>query len=283
LKARQYLKKHGIKLVAAVAAVVIISLVSSQLAAGRSGALSNVAGGLSQPLQRATASVVDWLEGVYSYLYEYDMLVEQNNALRMQLADLQEEVREYSVALEENDALRELLGFVQRRADLSDLEPARIVSWDASNYASAFTLSKGANSGIKLGDSVITEYGALAGQVIELGDTWATVRTIVDVQTDIGALVGDNRYAGVLSGEFSAMQAGQTRITYLASGASIFEGDEVLTSGKGGRFPSGLLIGTISAVMSEAGGQTVYGIVEPACDLGSLSQVYVVKSFEIVE
>ena len=57
----------------------------------------------------------------------------------------------------------------------------------------------------------------------------------------------------------------------------------MLTSGKGGAFPAGLFIGTVTSVMTEAGGQTTYGVVEPACDLGSLSQVFVIKDFEIVE
>ena len=84
-------------------------------------------------------------------------------------------------------------------------------------------------------------------------------------------------------GEFSLMREGRTRITYLTGGGQIFKDDEVLTSGAGGTFPSGLLIGTVAAVMSEAGGQTTYGIVEPSCDLSSLSQVFIIKDYSIVE
>lgn len=283
MKARQYLKKHGIKIAVIVVVVAIITLIGLGARAGRANAAENALGELASPVQTAASAVVGWFEGLYGYLYEYDILVEENNALRAQVAELQEQAREYSAALEENDALRELLGFLQKNTNLEDLELAKIIAWDASNYTSAFTISKGERSGIEVGDCVITEYGALVGQVIELGDTWATVRTIIDVHTDVGALVGDSQYAGVISGEYSAMRDGQTQITYLASGASIFEGDEILTSGKGGLFPSGLLIGRVAAVMSEAGGQVVYGIVEPACNLGTLSQIYVVKSFEIAE
>ena len=79
------------------------------------------------------------------------------------------------------------------------------------------------------------------------------------------------------------MKNGCTRMTYLSAGSQIFEGDEVLTSGKGGAFPAGLIIGTVTTIMSEAGGQTTYGIVEPACDLENLSQIFVIKDYEIVE
>ncbi|MBR5490005.1 MAG: rod shape-determining protein MreC, partial [Oscillospiraceae bacterium] len=52
---------------------------------------------------------------------------------------------------------------------------------------------------------------------------------------------------------------------------------------RGGAFPAGLLIGTVTTVMTEAGGQNTYGVVEPACDVDGLSQVFIVTDYEIVE
>ena len=182
----------------------------------------------------------------------------------------------------ENERLRELFEWSQKHTDFT-LESAKIVAWDTSNYTSAFTISKGSKSGIELGDCVVTEYGALVGQVIELGSEWATIRSIIDVDMDVGALVGPDSFAGVITGEFSLMNHGYTRVTYLASGAEIFAGDEVLTSGKGGSFPAGLLIGTVSAVRTENGGQVTYGIVTPSSKLASLSQVFIIKDFAVVE
>lgn len=256
--------------------------VGSAVRKGVAGALADGTGALAQPARKAATAVVDWLEGVYGYLYEYDRLTEENAALKDELAELREQVRNYDELSAENERLRILCDLQGKREDFV-FESAKIVSWDSSNYASAFTISKGETAGVELGDSVVTESGALVGQVIELGSTWATVRTIVDVNMDVGALVGENSYAGMIVGEFSLMQEGCTRMTYLASGAQIFVDDEVLTSGKGGAFPAGLLIGTVTTVMTEAGGQTTYGVVEPACDLDNLSQVFVIKDYEIIE
>jgi rod shape-determining protein MreC len=222
------------------------------------------------------------VEGIYGYLYEYDRLVEENNSLRAENAELREANRNYSELQAENERLRELFEWSEKHTDFV-MESAKIVAWDASNYTSAFTVSKGSKSDIALGDCVVTEYGALVGQVIELGSDWATIRTIIDVNMDVGALVGEDNYAGVITGEFSLMKQGLTRITYLASGAQIFQKDEVLTSGKGGSFPAGLLIGQVSTVMTESGGQVTYGIVVPACDVSRLSQVFIIKDFEITE
>ena len=282
MKLKHYLSKYGLRLAIALAITVLIVLSVTSMLGGRAGALKNADGLLKAPVQKAAGSLLDWAEGIYGYIYDYDRIVEENNSLRAENAALREAARDYDDLEAENQRLRELFGWAEKHTDFV-LESAKIIGWDAGNYTSAFTISKGSDAGIELGDCVVTEYGALVGQVCELGSEWATIRTIVDVDMDVGALVGPDSYAGVVTGEFSLMKQSLTRITYLSSGAQIFLDDEVLTSGKGGSFPAGLLIGTISAVKSENGGQVTYGIVTPACDLSQLSQVFIVKDFEIVE
>ena len=158
-----------------------------------------------------------------------------------------------------------------------------MVLWSSSNWSHSFTISKGASSGIELGDPVVTEYNAVVGQVTELGETWATVSTVIDVDMSLGAYAGNTGASGIVLGEFSLMKDKLAKLTFLADGAQIFVGDEVLTSGSGGAFPAGLVIGKLTAVQTEAGGQIEYGLVEPQCDFDSLVQVFVIKSFEVVE
>ena len=178
--------------------------------------------------------------------------------------------------------LREALNLRAKHTDYG-LESSKVVLWSSSNWSSSFTISKGASSGIEYGDPVITEYGALVGQVTELGETWATVSTLIDVDMSVGAFVGDTGTSGMVMGEFALMKNKQAKLTFLADGAQIFVGDEVLTSGQGGAFPQGLVIGTITAVQTEAGGQIEFGLVQPQCNFESLVQVFVIKSFEVVE
>jgi len=282
LKLKQYLLKHGVKLAVVLAILVVMILSAANVLGGKAGILKNADGALKAPVQKAAFAMLDWVEGIYGYIYEYDRIVEENNSLRAENAALRETARNYDELEAENERLRTLFGWAEKRTDL-ELESAKLVAWDAGNYSSAFTISKGAAAGIEAGDCVITEYGALVGQIIELGDEWATVRTVIDVNMDVGALVGADKYPGVLTGDFALMKQGLTRVTYLASGAEIFQEDEVLTSGKGGSFPSGLLIGTVDTVMTEAGGQMTYGIVSPACDVSRLSQVFIVKGFSTTE
>ncbi len=281
---KQYIKKYGPRIGAAVMAVVLIAAIAAALLKGRAGLLANVTGSLSSAVGQAASSAAEWIEGIYGYIYEYDQLVAENNALRAQLAEAQQSIISANEFEEENVRLRELLNFAQRHTDYV-LESAKITEWSSSNWESTFRISKGSDNAtnpIEVGDCVITEYGALVGQIIELGDSWCTVRTVVDSGIDVGALVGEAGAVGMCVGEFSLMQQNELRLTYLSENAQLVEGEAVLTSGRGS-IPQGLIIGYISAVLSEGNGQTIYGVVEPACDLGSLTQVFVITDFTIQE
>ncbi|MCD7786758.1 MAG: hypothetical protein LUG87_03610, partial [Oscillospiraceae bacterium] len=80
MKLRNYLAKYGVRIaVIVILCALVIGLVSSARG-GRAGLLRNADGSLKAPLEKATTAALDWLEGVYGYLYEYDSLVEETAA-----------------------------------------------------------------------------------------------------------------------------------------------------------------------------------------------------------
>ncbi len=275
---KEYLKKNGIRLAVILLAVILVGAVSSQVLSGSAGFLTNIILTVREPISKAATAAGDLLEGVYGYVFRYEQLQAENEALRSQLADAQEQARAGAEAVEENQRYETLLGFADENPDYV-MEQARITAWTASNFESSFTISKGSSSGIEAGDAVITEYGALVGQVTEVGTSSATVRTIIDVNTSIGALVGTEGSTAMLVGDYTLMGQGQARVTWLTEGAQLFLDDEILTSGSGDQIPSGLVIGTVSSIQTEAAGQTEYGIITPSADLDSLVQVFIIKDF----
>lgn len=279
---KEYIRKNGIRVGIIVAAAALLIGLGAAARNGNIGFIQNVSGIVKAPIQKVLSSAVNWFDSIYGYLYEYDSLMAENESLRSQLADAQKSARDGIAASEENVRLRQALELREQHTDY-ELESAKVVLWSSSNWSSSFTISKGESSGIELGDPVITEYGAVVGQITELGTNWATVSTLIDVDMSVGAFVGAAGNSGMCVGEYSMMRNKQAKLTYLADGAQIFVGDDVLTSGSGGAFPAGLVIGSLVAVQTEAGGQIEYGIVEPQCDLDSLVQVFIIKSFEVVE
>ena len=279
---KEYLRKNGIKVGVILLAVVLLVGVGAAARDGQIGFLQNAAGVIKAPMQKVLSSAVNWFNSIYGYLYDYDSLMAENESLRSQLADAQKSARDGIAASEENVRLRRLLELREQHTDY-EMESAKVVLWSSSNWSSSFTISKGEDSGIELGDPVITEYGAVVGQITELGETWATVSTLIDVEMSVGAFVGAAGNSGMVVGEYGYMKDKLAKLTYLADGAQIYVGDDVLTSGSGGAFPAGLVIGTLTNVQTEAGGQIEYGIVKPQCELDSLVQVFIIKSYKVVE
>ena len=279
---KDYLRKNGIRIAVIVLAVTLLIGVGNAARGGRISIMHNATGVLTAPMQKVLSSAVNLFNSIYGYLYKYDSLMAENESLRAQLADAQKSARDGIEASEENVRLREALYLRQKHTDYI-LESAKVVLWSSSNWSSSFTISKGELHGIALNDPVITEYGALVGQVTELGANWATVSTLIDVDMSVGAYVGSNGSSGMVVGEYALMREKTAKLTFLADGAQIFAGDEVLTSGSGGAFPAGLVIGTLESVQSEAGGQIEYGVVKPQCDLDALVQVFIIKDFQVIE
>ncbi len=279
---KEYLKKNGIRIAVIVLAVALMIGLGAAARGGNVSLLQNASGVIKAPLQKVLSSAVNWFDSIYGYLYDYDSLMAENESLRAQLADAQKSARDGIEATEENNRLRQLLNLQEKHTDY-EMESCKVVLWSSSNWSSSFTISKGKNAGIEMGDPVVTEYGVLVGQITELGETWATVSTLIDADMSVGAYVGATGSSGLVVGEYSLMKDKKAKLTFLADGAQIYVGDEVLTSGSGGSFPAGLVIGTISNIQTEAGGQIEYGIVTPQCDLDSLVQVFIIKSYEVVE
>ena len=276
------MKKYGIRLLALVLVVVVAVSVVNNMGQGRAGTVEDTAGDIRSPFQKVISAVVSRVEELYGYMYRYQMLVQENEMLRAQNADLQQQVREGQQALEENVKLRELNNLRQRHTSFV-VESAKVVSWNTSNWASTFTISKGEESGISIGDAVMTEYGVLVGTVRAIGTNWATVETVVDLNANIGVLVGSEETSAMLQGDYTLMGSQYMKLSFVAESGQVITGDLVLTSGAGGLYPQGLIVGTVTSIHTEAAGQVEYEVVEHYTDLNGLTQIFVIKDYQVVE
>ena len=279
---KDFLRKNGILLLIIALLLSILIGVGSAFLGGNTDPLSNVANTITAPIRSGIATVAGWAEGVYTYVFHYGELQDELDSLRSQVAELQDEVRQGQEASRENDQLRSLLDLQERRRDFV-FESAKVTARSTSNWESTLSLSKGSDAGIEVGDCVITETGVLAGVVSQVGHNWSNVSTIINTDIEMGGVVSRTYSAGVLEGDFALMSQGKLKLNYLPEGAQLVSGDEVLTSGKGDVFPSGLVVGQVEGVFTDPSGQSRYAVVTPSAKLDSLIEVFVIKDFEIVE
>ena len=279
---KDYVQKYGLRLLALVIAVAMLFGIATSLGNGKANGVEDTAGDVRSPFQKVAQALVSRVEGFYGFMFSYDMLMQENENLRAQIADLEKQVRENAQAKEENVKLRELLNLSQKHSDFV-FESAKVVAWNASNWASTFTISKGVESGLEVGDAVVTEYGVLVGTVSEVGTNLSTVDTVVDIGTSIGVLVGTEETSAMLLGDYTLMSSQYMKISFVAESGQVITGDVVVTSGAGGAYPQGLILGTVSSVHTEAAGQIEYAVVEPFTDLNALNQIFVIKDYQVIE
>ncbi len=279
---KQFFRQNGVLLVVIAALLSILIGLTSALMGGNADPFSNIFTFVTTPVRNGVSAVAGWAEGVYTYVLHYDELQQELDELRAQVTEMEEAARQGQDALRENDQLRELLNLQERRRDFV-FENVRVTAPATSNWASTLTISKGRNFGIEAGDCVVTETGVLVGVVSEVGTNASVVSTLINTDIDMGGMVARTYSAGILEGDFTLMEEGKLKLSYLPDSAQLVAGDEVLTSGKGGIYPSGLVVGRIEGVFDDPSGKIRYAVVLPEVDLSSLIEVFVIKEFDIVE
>lgn len=279
---KDFFRHNGILILVVAALLAAVLAVGAALMPAAPSLLGNALGVVTAPLRSGVNAVSGWFQDLYDRNVHYDALVEENERLKQEVARLQEEAREGQADSEENQFLREALGVQEKRKDF-DFEMATILSRSATSWESSLTLSKGAIHDVEAGDCVIDSLGNLVGVVSQVGVNWCTVITLLDPELEMGALIFRTDSAAILEGDFGLMPEGKLKLSYLPDNDQLISGDVVLTSGKGGVYPSGLVVGTVDEVRTEESGMSRYAVLTPAADLNDLSQVLIVKDFDIVE
>ena len=279
---KRFLEKRGIWLLLAIA-VVAVTLAAMSIFSSTASPLGNIVGVITSPFRSAAQSVADWYNEKQDYFADNRALRAANEELKRQIAEMQADVRDAETALEENERYREMLGLREKHRSF-ELESARVLNRSRSNWTSSLTLNCGTDYGIAVGDCVITERYELVGVVSEAGYNWCTVLTVIDTDSSLGARVFRTGDVGLAQGDFALMGQGLLELSYLPNeGSQLLPGDLVLSSGLGGHYPADLTIGSVREVRTDDSGAASYAVVQPAADLETLTQVFVVKDFEIVD
>ena len=273
--------RFGITVLALAAIIAVLLSVMGYFSA-TSAPLPNLAGIVVGPFRSLSASFSEMMGNWADYLVMVDELKEENRQLKLQIAEMEETVRQAQADRDENVRLREIAGLREQRRDLQ-LESARVLAQDTSNWASLLTVNKGTSHGVEIGDCVITETMYLVGVVTDVGLNWATVRTILDSESSIGALVFRSKSNALAQGDFALMRDGKLTLSYLGTDPDVVSGDLIVTSGLGGYYPSELVIGHVDEVRTSDNGLAQYAILTPDAELDDLIQVFIVTSFDIVD
>lgn len=259
-------------LLLAVATVLLTLLMS--IAAKQGGKIDPAEGllrDLLAPLQKAVLALTYKVNASIRYVAEIRRLGEENAYLNAEITRLK--ARE-SVAVEvwhENVRLRKLLDLPPAMQEFQ-LLAARVVARDPSNWYNTLAIDQGKQAGVEAGSLVVTNAGVV-GRVNKVSANGAEVLLISDQRSALGAMGQSSRDVGVLRG---GDEGGYCRLVYLPRTASVRRGDVVITSGLGGDFPKGLVLGHVVEVRAEDYGLGKFARVKPVVDLDHLEEVLVI-------
>jgi rod shape-determining protein MreC len=174
----------------------------------------------------------------------------------------------------ENNRLRNALGYRERA--IFQLMPARIVGRDVSTWFSQVVIDRGSEDGLKRDMPVLTEDG-LVGKTTVVSEHSAVVVLMSDENCKVATMVEGSREQGIVRGErASTGTMPAASLFFLSKQAALKPGQRVMTSGVGGVFPAGILVGVVQEFrVRELDG---YATLVPAVDLTTLQDVFVVIS-----
>lgn len=227
---------------------------------------------LLAPFQRAANFVSSSVRRTKQNIRGVLRVHEENKKLKSEIEQLRAQNVRAKEFAEENIRLRALLEYKNKTRHF-DLKPARVIGRDAATWSRVIVIDRGTTDGVQKDMAVVTDRG-LVGCVAEAGPVSAKVELITDPRVAVGVLVQRSRVAGVVEG--SIQDTAHPRMINLTRNADITGGDLLVTSGFGGIYPKGIIIGHVREVNNDEGGLLKYASIETLVDFDRLEDVAVV-------
>ena len=235
----------------------------------------SVAYGILYPFQFVGVRSNTLVKEFFSSIEKNRQLREELTQVKTMLEQYEQSQYEYEEIKRENRRLRSLIGIQ------SDMEYetiiAEIVAKSPQDYYKTLIVNRGKNSGIEKWMPVVAyqnETRCVVGKVIDVQQFSARIQLLIDQSSYIGVMLMESRYSGILQGQSPISD--NCLMQYVDRRSEINYGDLVITSGMGGVFPKGVIVGEIVSVSKKRYGVFQEAIVKPVVDYGRLEEVYII-------
>ncbi|MEA1963936.1 MAG: rod shape-determining protein MreC [Candidatus Aerophobetes bacterium] len=225
-----------------------------------------------ESFQRFSFNLKTELTRFIGNIYQAEKLRKENQILKEKIDKLTfREENYYREILSANERLKKMLEFKKRQA--FKLIPVEVIAYSPFSYFDNIFIGKGKEKGIEKNMVVVNAKG-LVGRIIEVYPHQAKILTILDKRSKVGVRDENTRDIAILQGKGEEEKC---ELIYLSNKVSIKVGDKVITSGLGGVFPKGILVGEISLVKKNPYRLFQYVEVRPYVDFRKLEELLVVK------
>ena len=275
---RHFLKSVRFRVFALVICALLVGMVIAVATENPSSPITSAVGSVVGPLRRVASAVADkfgWFEDSFASAGAYK---NENERLKEKVAEYESRLAGYDEAMHKLESYETILEVKEKNPDFS-IVPADLIGTDSSDIFSSIIINKGSSDGVKVNDPVI--YGNyLVGVVKKVNHSYSVIETILNPSVNVSAIESKTREAAYITTDVRQSEEGKCILASLDRTTEISPGGIVLTSGIGGIYPSGLIIGTVSQVLKSDIDISSYAIVTPGADIGSLEDVFVITAFD---
>ncbi|MBR2680032.1 MAG: rod shape-determining protein MreC [Exiguobacterium sp.] len=228
--------------------------------------------------QRVFAVPIGWMDSTVSSISDVRDIYEENRQLKEHLVKYAEVSVEADDLRRENEELRKMVEAKDESLRDFDLIPAEVIGRTPNDWQRYVTINVGSESGVEKGMAVTAASG-MVGRVIQTSAYTSQVQLLSDNNrtNNVSAVVKDadgKPTYGTVDG-FDT-ETNELFFTKVSNSVKLKEGEIVSTSGLGGRYPAGLVIGTIESIETDEYGVSQVARIKPEADFNEFSQMYVI-------
>lgn len=262
--------------------IVAVFLVGIMAYAGANGRLTAAPQELLSvvltPLQKVTSALSGGAASVWEKYTSIDDVMDRNEQLEAENAELRQQMVDYDRIKAENDAYKALARIQNTNSEASYVS-AFVIGRDPLDEFGGFTLDQGSTDGVAVNDAIISDRGYLLGVVVEVDATSCKVMTILHPSFNAAGVISRTRENGIITGSADYAADGQCVLTNLDRATEARKGDQVITTGLGGVFPANLLVGTVQEVVPEQSGKSSSAVILPGADPRTVKHVFIVTEY----
>lgn len=262
--------------------IVAVFLVGIMAYAGANGRLTAAPQELLSvvltPLQKVTSALSGGAASVWEKYTSIDDVMDRNEQLEAENAELRQQMVDYDRIKAENDAYKALARIQDTNSEATYVS-AFVIGRDPLDEFGGFTLDQGSTDGVAVNNAIISDRGYLLGVVVEVDATSCKVMTILHPSFNAAGVISRTRENGIITGSADYAADGQCVLTNLDRATEARKGDQVITTGLGGVFPANLLVGTVQEVVPEQSGKSSSAVILPGADPRTVKHVFIVTEY----
>ena len=256
----------------------LVGAILASVSSSASSPFTSIVSVAFSPLQKLSGAIADRFEWFTSSFARVSTYKNENEQLRDKIADYEKKLADYDEMKHKISAYEEMLEVKEENPELK-LCRAEIIGTDSADVFSSLIIDNGSSDGIAVNDPVVSG-NYVVGIIKKVNPTYSVAQSILNPAVNISAIESETRETAYVTAATEQSLQGKCIMAGLERTTDIAPGGIVLTSGIGGVYPKGLILGTVTQVCDSDYDLTSYAVITPGAKIDELEDIFVITDFK---